>query len=143
MNNKTKFTDLRIEPYMLNMVEIEDENPLPIFKTKDQDLKLRLSNNIPEDEKRFKGWQIGYRVLPYNLQDVYSRKLKQKVYDSIVLENDYIKSIFLPQLGGRLMSLLYKPDKKELLDHNIYTQLSNLALRKAWFSGGIEWNLVR
>ena len=47
------FTDLRVESYTANVVELEDENPLPFFKAKDQNLKLRLSEEIPEDERKY------------------------------------------------------------------------------------------
>ncbi len=39
------------------------------------------------------------------------------------------------------MSLVHLPDGRELLSRNPVFQPANLALRNAWFSGGIEWNI--
>ncbi|GAG96830.1 unnamed protein product, partial [marine sediment metagenome] len=80
-------------------------------------------------------------VLPYRVQDNYDRKLKQKVYKSIILENDYLKATFLPQLGGRLVSLIYKKENKELLEHNPAIYFTNMSARRCWWSSGIEWNV--
>ena len=44
-------------------------------------------------------------------------------------------------MGGRLVSLFYKPENRELLHVNPVFQPANLAIRNAWFSGGIEWNI--
>ena len=58
-----------------------------------------------------------------------------------MLENEYLKATFLPEVGGRLISLFYKPLERELLHRNPVFQPANLAIRNAWFSGGIEWNI--
>ena len=58
-----------------------------------------------------------------------------------MLENDCLKAVFVTELGGRLWSLYDKKNKRELLYKNDVFQPANLALRNAWFSGGIEWNV--
>jgi hypothetical protein len=40
-----------------------------------------------------------------------------------------------------LWSLVHKPSGRELLEVNPVFQLANLAIRNAWFSGGVEWNI--
>jgi len=143
MGNISRFTNLRVEPYVIDAVEIGEENPLPIFRSLPQDLNIKCTKSVPMEDRKYLGWQIGYKVLPYRLQDKFNRKLKQKIFESVVLENDFLKATFLPQLGGKLVSLLNKPDNKEILYQNPVIQISSLALRKAWFSGGIEWNLAQ
>ena len=44
-------------------------------------------------------------------------------------------------LGGRLLSLHDLQADRELLYVNPVVQPANLALRNAWFSGGVEWNI--
>jgi len=44
-------------------------------------------------------------------------------------------------LGGRLWSLIDKTTNRELLHRNPVFQPCNLALRNAWISGGVEWNI--
>lgn len=59
---------------------------------------------------------------------------------TIELENDCLKAVFLAEYGMRLYSLYDKVLGRELLFRNPVFQMANLALRDAWFSGGIEWN---
>lgn len=51
-----------------------------------------------------------------------------------------MRAVLYPSLGGRLMSLYDKTDRRELLFDNPVFQPANLAIRNAWFSGGVEWN---
>jgi hypothetical protein len=48
---------------------------------------------------------------------------------------------FFTELGGRLISLYDKKSERELLHRNPVFQPANLAIRNAWFSGGIDWNI--
>src|SRR6185312_15830011 len=82
-----------------------------------------------------------HSILPYRLQDQYDRQRSPRPFKSIVLENDHLRAVFLPELGGRLWSLIHKPTNRELLFVNPVFQPANLAVRDAWFSGGVEWNV--
>lgn len=57
------------------------------------------------------------------------------------MENDHLKAVFLPEYGGRLWELWDKNTGKNLLYTNDVLRFSNLAIRNAWFSGGVEWNI--
>src|SRR5918999_273747 len=80
-------------------------------------------------------------VLPYLLEDDYSRELAPQETRVATLENDYLKAVVLLNLGGRLWSLRDKVGRRELLYTSERIQLGNLGLRNAWFPGGVEWNL--
>jgi Domain of unknown function (DUF5107) len=80
-------------------------------------------------------------VLPYLLQDDYSRELAPQETRVATLENDYLLAVVLLDFGGRLWSLRDKVGGRELLYSNDRIQLGNLGLRNAWFPGGVEWNL--
>lgn len=80
-------------------------------------------------------------MLPYTMQDGYDRNLTEKPLKTAVLENDFLRAEFSTELGGRLWSLYSKTEERELLFRNNVFQPANLALRNAWFSGGIEWNI--
>jgi hypothetical protein len=80
-------------------------------------------------------------VLPYLLQDDYSRELAPQETSVAILENDYLRAIVLLDFGGRLWSLEDKVGDRELLYNNQRMQFGNLGLRNAWFPGGVEWNL--
>lgn len=79
-------------------------------------------------------------VLPYDLQARYDRDLRPVEHLTAVLENERLRATFLLGLGGRLWSLFDKADGRELLYSNGAIQYGNLALRNAWFAGGVEWN---
>ena len=80
-------------------------------------------------------------MLPYLMQDGYDRAEDPTVYRAAVVENDHIRAEFIPALGGRLRSLYDKDKGRELLYKNPVFRPGNLALRNAWFSGGVEFNL--
>jgi len=80
-------------------------------------------------------------ILPYTVQDGYNRKLQRADFRTAVLENDILRATFLLEFGGRLWSLVHKPSGRELLEVNPVFQMANLAIRNAWFSGGVEWNI--
>jgi hypothetical protein len=88
---------------------------------------------------------VGYgrvrSVLPYLVQDGYRRDRRPAEHKVAVLENDVLRATFLLDLGGRLWSLVHKPTGRELLYRNPVFQPANLALRNAWFAGGVEWNI--
>ncbi len=80
-------------------------------------------------------------VLPYLLQSDYGRRLEPVEHRVAVLENERLRATFLLGLGGRLWSLVDLRTGRELLFSPPTLQLANLALRDAWFAGGVEWNL--
>jgi len=133
-------TTLSIRSYESLAADLGDENPLPVFRDAKHDLELPLDPNVTAEDRRYLGWQVGYRVLPYRMQDGYNRDKKRWSLRAVVLENEILRATFLPELGGRLVSLIHKATDRELLDRNPVFQPANLAIRNAWFSGGIEWN---
>lgn len=80
-------------------------------------------------------------LLPYTIQDGYTRHLVDTEVKTVVVENDHLRAEFLLDYGGRLWSLFHKGRQRELLHRNPILQPANLALRNAWFAGGVEWNL--
>src|SRR5690349_11605506 len=48
-------------------------------------------------------------ILPYRLQDQYTRRRSPRSMKTAVLENDQLRATFLLDLGGRLWSLVHKP----------------------------------
>jgi len=137
-------TELKIEPYNIQGARLGNENPLPMFRNPEPDkpagMNLVFEDSLPAEKRKLAGWNTGWRALPYRMQDRYTRKKEPLTFKSAVLENDILRAVFLPELGGRLFSLVHKPLKRELLARNQVFQPANLAIRNAWFSGGIEWN---
>lgn len=100
-----------------------------------------LQVHSDEEDELFVGYGQVPGILPYRHQDRYSRKRESLEFTAAVLENSYLKAVFLPELGGRLWQLYDKKSRMDLLYTNDVLQPCNLALRNAWFSGGVEWNI--
>ncbi|RPJ43953.1 MAG: DUF5107 domain-containing protein, partial [Chloroflexi bacterium] len=132
---------LNIEPYTLPGARLGDENPLPFFRDPATNRTVKTVEPFPPEKRELMGWETGFRVLPYRMQDHYTRQREPVTFRAVVLENEYLKATFLPEVGGRLVSLVFKPLNRELLHRNPVFQPANLANRNAWFSGGIEWNI--
>jgi len=95
---------------------------------------------LDEDDEIYIGYGFLQSIFPYRMQDLYDRTLTPREYTAAVLENEYLRAVFLPQLGGRLWSLYDKKAGRDLLYENTVVRPCNLALRNAWLSGGIEFN---
>ncbi|MEF9853379.1 MAG: DUF5107 domain-containing protein [Hydrogenoanaerobacterium sp.] len=115
-------------------------NPLPPFRARSHNKNLIDAGLLPQELTGF-GDETGFCALPYTMQDNYNRELTEQELATVVLENDCLKATFLADYGGRLWSLYDKKAGRELLFKNPVFRTANLAIRNAWFCGGIEWNL--
>lgn len=77
---------------------------------------------------------------PYTLQDHKSNEKRDKEYEVIFLENEYLKLMVIPSLGGRLYSAFDKRIEKEIFYKNAVIKPRMIATRGGWFSGGVEFN---
>lgn len=134
---------LTVTSYTMPAASLGQENPLPDLKSVgDAHGKIEIDETtVSKEESRYMGWGRVNTILPYTLQDEYDRTRRDRAFKAIVLENQHLKATFLPELGGRLWSLLDKDADRELLHVNPVFQPCNLALRNAWISGGVEWNV--
>jgi hypothetical protein len=67
---------------------------------------------------------------------------QQKTFRTVILENEYLKLTFLPELGGRLYQITYKPTNQNLLYNNRVLKPSPWGMpeQQGWLAaGGIEW----
>lgn len=103
--------------------------------------EVNVSDKIDGEDRRYIGKGMISTLLPYRIQDGYTRVRSPRTFRAACLENEYMRAVFLPELGGRLWSLYDKRERRELLYRNDVFQPANLALRNAWFSGGVEWNV--
>ncbi len=80
-------------------------------------------------------------VYPYPMQTDITRAKVLKDYRVVVLENEYIRVLVLPDVGGRILAAHDKTNKDfDFIYHNHVVKPGLVALRGAWLSGGIEWN---
>lgn len=134
-------TRIHVTTMNIQGAPLEGENPLPIFRERKHDRDIPYIEPFPEEKKVKFGSEAGFRILPYRMQDRFGRKRIPMQFKKIVMENENLQASFLPEMGGRLISLIDKRTGRELLSKNPVFQPGNLAIRNAWFSGGIEWNI--
>lgn len=129
---------IRKEAFYIRGSRIGGENPLPCFRQR-RPSEYQTEDGFPEELKKELGTVT--KVLPYLKQDRYTRETEELELVSFVLENEYLSVRVLPELGGRVHSIYDKKKKRELLFTNPVIRPGNLAIRDAWLSGGIEWNI--
>ena len=79
-------------------------------------------------------------VYPYPVIESISDKKVDKEYDAVWLENEYIKVMVLPQLGGRIHMAYDKIAKRHFIYYNQVIKPALVGLAGPWISGGIEFN---
>lgn len=115
-----------------------------IFPAMRDPIKSTISAKLDEDDNLFINYGMYSDSLPYTMQDDYDNTEKQELeFDSAVLENKHLKAVFVLSLGGRLWSLYDKDNQRDLLIDNPEFLPCNLAIRNAWFAGGVEYNIGR
>jgi tetratricopeptide (TPR) repeat protein len=134
-------TTLAVHSIVLSMPYRGPSNPLPPLRLLDVLHDDIDCTGLDEEMARNIRYGTVSSVLPYLLQDEYSRELVPQETSVAVLENRYLRAVVLLELGGRLWSLEDKVAGRELLYNNDRIQFGNLGLRNAWFPGGVEWNL--
>lgn len=79
-------------------------------------------------------------IYPYSLLDDFTNYPIDKTYRALHIENSYLKVTVLPELGGRVYSVFDKLSNRDVFYKNKVIKFAPLALRGAFFSGGIEIN---
>lgn len=129
-------------PYTIPAATLGPENPLPDIKNVSYiHAEIEATKAVPPELTTYIDKGMVDTMLPYTQQDSYDRNRVLRTFKAIILENEHLKATFIPELGGRLWSLWDKDSARELLYCNPVFQPGNLALRNAWFSGGVEFNV--
>ena len=79
-------------------------------------------------------------VYPYPFLDSLGTEKTNKTWKAVYLENEYLKVIVLPELGGHVYQIFDKTLNRDIIYSNPVMKYAMVALRGAWVSGGIEWN---
>ncbi|MGH3424253.1 MAG: DUF5107 domain-containing protein, partial [Nocardioidaceae bacterium] len=132
---------LRVESLTLPTAPVGDSNPLPPLFAGTHAHEVSDPGDADQEMRRGLAYGRVRGPMPYLLQDGYDRHRTDVEHRVGVLENDVLRAEFLLGAGGRLWSLVHRPSGRELLHRNPVFQPANLALRNAWFAGGVEWNI--
>ncbi|MBN1877133.1 MAG: DUF5107 domain-containing protein, partial [Anaerolineae bacterium] len=80
------------------------------------------------------------RVYPVPFTDKLSSESEPRDYTAVYLENDYIRLMMLPQIGGRIHEALDKTNGYHFIYRQHVVKPALIGLFGAWMSGGIECN---
>ena len=111
------FSQASIREYneKLKTYDFKDPNPIPIF----------ISDT---------------KIYPYFSFDGYDVNPSIKEFKVIELENNYIKVLITPELGGKVWGAIEKSTGEEFIYKNEVVKFRNISMRGPWTSGGIEFN---
>lgn len=132
--------ELRFETKIMRTGEFGEPASVPDLGGKGV-LQNHLEFSLEEDDEIYEGFGRRANSYPYPQIQTYTRELREREMKTAVLENDFLRAVFLPELGGRLWELTDKETGRNLLYTNDVIRFSNLAICNAWFSGGVEWNV--
>ena len=79
-------------------------------------------------------------VYPYPVIESISDEKTDHEYDAVYIENEYIKVMVLPELGGRVQMAYDKVAKRHFIYYNQVIKPALVGLAGPWISGGIEFN---
>ncbi|WP_299664599.1 DUF5107 domain-containing protein [uncultured Polaribacter sp.] len=79
-------------------------------------------------------------VYPHPVIEKISDTKTDKEWDAIYIENDYIKVMVLPELGGRIQMAYDKVRERHFVYYNHVIKPALVGLTGPWISGGIEFN---
>jgi Tfp pilus assembly protein PilF len=77
---------------------------------------------------------------PYFRYDGFTDNAVQKEWKVVELQNDFIKLIVLPQVGGKIWTAIDKKNGKPFIYDNDAIKFRDIAMRGPWTSGGLEAN---
>ncbi|MDR3093452.1 MAG: DUF5107 domain-containing protein, partial [Bacteroidales bacterium] len=79
-------------------------------------------------------------IYPYFRFDGFSAHGEPQKWETVVLENDYIKVTIMPSVGGKIWGATDKTTGKEFIYFNHAAKFRDVSLRGPWTSGGVEFN---
>ncbi len=79
-------------------------------------------------------------VYPYPVIESISNEKTDREYEAVFLENEYLKIMLLPELGGRVQRAYDKVAGRDFIYWNRVIKPALVGLAGPWISGGIEFN---
>jgi tetratricopeptide (TPR) repeat protein len=79
-------------------------------------------------------------VYPYGVIDTLTGKREMRDYQAVWIENDFIRVMLLPELGGRIHRAYDKVMERDFVYYNEVVKPALVGLVGPWISGGIEFN---
>ena len=79
-------------------------------------------------------------VYPYPVIESVGKEKEDRKWKALILENEYLKIMILPELGGRVQMAYDKTNDYHFVYYNQVIKPALVGLTGPWLSGGIEFN---
>ena len=79
-------------------------------------------------------------VYPYGVIDTLTGEREMRDYQAVWMENDFLRVMLLPELGGRIHRAYDKVKQRDFVYYNEVVKPALVGLLGPWISGGIEFN---
>jgi tetratricopeptide (TPR) repeat protein len=80
-------------------------------------------------------------VYPYPLLDKLTDVKRDRSYQILYLENEYVRIGVLPEIGGRIFEAVDKTNGYDFVYRQHVIKPALIGMLGAWISGGVEWNI--
>ena len=81
-----------------------------------------------------------FLIYPYTARTNLTDRRANRAWRTLELENEYLKLVVLPDLGGRIYSCVDKATGAEMFYANPSIKYADVAYRGAWVALGVEFN---
>ena len=86
-------------------------------------------------------WKVRLgRIYPYTMLDKLTEEKYERTYRALWVENEYVKVLVLPEIGGRVHGAQDKTNGYQFMFDQKVIKPALVGLAGAWISGGVEWN---
>ncbi|MDR1667388.1 MAG: DUF5107 domain-containing protein [Bacteroidales bacterium] len=79
-------------------------------------------------------------IYPYFTYNGYAHQGQPEEWETVALENEYIRVNIIPAIGGKIWAAIEKSTGKDFIYFNHVAKFRNISMRGPWTSGGIEMN---
>ncbi|MBW7997107.1 MAG: DUF5107 domain-containing protein [Candidatus Glassbacteria bacterium] len=80
------------------------------------------------------------RIYPYTMYEKLTDEKYDRIYTALYVENEWVKALVLPEIGGRLHGAQDKTNGYQFLYNQTTIKPGLVGMAGAWISGGVEWN---
>lgn len=96
---------------------------------------------LPDENPPFDQFVTNGRYnYPYTIRENLTNRVAPRRWRTLNLENDYLKCVILPDLGGHLYRCIDKRNGADMFYANPSLKFARIAYRGVWAAYGIEFN---
>ena len=132
-----------VKPISKRSKKISYKRPLESGKVKVYEGRITIPTYRIGDPEPMPLWgqeNPATQIYPYTMLDKLTEEKYQRSYRALWVENEYVKALVLPEIGGRLHGAEDKTNGYQFLYDQRTIKPALVGRAGAWISGGIEWN---